>query len=142
MGKKEKPNVLPQVEAALNDDERATWAGFIAQIQDQSVDQGAVRGRFFVWAGPIAQRVGIKNPGMIWGALMGAHRPKGKKAEVAIIPLPALADELPYPLGMKLKGLIKAHQRQAEGYAEAQLPFELWNSIGLVRSIARVGGII
>ena len=50
---------------------------------------------------------------------------------------------------MKLKGLIKAHQRQAEGETEAQLPFELCAVMGVIvrmaaliaiRSYVKAGG--
>lgn len=47
-------------------------------------------------------------------------------------PLSALAAELPYPLGMKLRALLQGHRRRIEGEPEPQLAFELCAVMGVL----------
>ena len=110
---------------ALAPDEQDAWDAFASEIESADSDLKQVRSRFFVWAGPLAHRIGLDHPGPLWGILVGRHRPRTTHKATRVQPLDALGDSLPYPLGLKLRELSRARRAATEGEPTPQLPFQV-----------------
>ena len=121
-------------EAALTDEERVAVDEIIQRAVDPSVDQNEVKLQFFAMATPVMARLGGGHPGSVWAALNKQHQPKQRN--VQLMPFAELADGLPYPLGFKLRGFLKAADRLDDGEPEPQFAFELCAVMGVVVRLA------
>ena len=124
---------------ALTPDEHAAWERIIAALADPSTERAAVTGAWFALANPVVARLGRGNAGWLYGAARRAHAPARRDA--SRVPLTELARSLPYPLGFKLDGLLRAQQRREEGEPEAQFPFELCALMGLLVRVSALVGV-
>ena len=125
---------LSTFEDELTDDERQNLAEIVAQIADPAADLRALQPTFFAFALPVLQRLGGGHPGPLWGELLKQHR-VGKRDPVKV-PFPELAASLPYPLGFKLKALLRAESNLDEGVDEPQFAFELCAVMGVLVRLA------
>ena len=119
---------------AISAAEKAQLQAIIAQMNAPGADQNATRLAFFAFASPVLSRLGGGDPRPLWGALKRQHQPA--KRDVQRVPFAELAERLPYPLGFKLRELLQAEQRMAEGEAEPQFAFELCAVMGVLVRLA------
>ena len=125
---------LEKFTTALSAEEQATFEQFQEDLAAPDADHKAIRDRFFAWAGPTIARLGGTHAGDVWGQFHGQFAPKQRKAEVR--PLTNLAERLPYPLGFKVRELLQARHRRAEGEHEPQYPFQLCATMGVLVRLA------
>ena len=128
------PSRLDAFLNALTPEQRAVLDALIARIADPESVIDAVKEEFFTFALPLVDQVGQTHPGPLWGDLLKTHR-VGKR-DVQRVPFGELAGALPYPLGFKMRALLRAERRIEEGVDEPQFDFELCSVMGVLVRLA------
>ena len=87
---------------ALAEEDRTTYQEFVRQLADVDCDPKSIQGRFFEWASPISEGLGLGHPGKLW-ATMKAQAPKrprqaavrGRQLSPSVRQLPGICLQLP-----------------------------------------------
>ena len=128
MSKRKGALSLEEFIAALTPEEAQEWRAVELDLQSEDGDPEATRLRFFELAAAVTERLGVRHPGSLFGAIKARHAKRPPKAQDR--PAVELADLLPYPLGVKTRAVLGGSTGEAP--ASPQHPFEVCALMGLL----------
>ena len=128
---------LEEFETRMTDKQRAAYEALVMEGKSEDADRQAVMSRLAQLAGQVLQGADKKFTGALLGAVRQSFSsPRRTTPEKTI---DELAGRLPYPLGLKLRTLLKSAQRREDGEAEPQFPYDVCSVMGvLVRLLALI----
>lgn len=128
---------LERFNECLGEEGQVALDRILLEASEGNMPENELKRRFFELAGPFIVELGMEHPGPLWGIFRRRFPPKSTDNE-AYVPMEDMVNRLPYPLGMKLKDLLRAQRRRMEGERERQFPFEICAVAGILVRLAAV----